>query len=104
MGTDDFSGFIFVYFLKVKSDAILVTKQFIADCAPFGEVRKLKWKHPVKCLRSDNGGEYIGHSFETLMRERSIKHKFSSPSSPHQNGIAERQWRTLFEMGRCLLI
>ena len=34
--TDDFSGFIFVYFLKAKRDAILATKQFFADCAPFG--------------------------------------------------------------------
>ena len=60
-------------------------------------------EQPVKCLRSDNGGEYISHSFETLMRERGIKHEFSSPNSPHQN-VAERHWRTLFEMGRCLLI
>ncbi|PIK60597.1 hypothetical protein BSL78_02441 [Apostichopus japonicus] len=33
-----------------------------------------------------------------------IRHETSSPYSPHQNGTAERQWRTLFEMGRCLLI
>ena len=41
--TDDFSGFIFVYFLMAKSDAILATKQFLVDCAAFGEVKKLKW-------------------------------------------------------------
>ena len=58
----------------------------------------------MKCLRSDNGSQYISHSFETLMRERGIKHEFSSPNSPHQNGVAERQWGTLFKMGRCLLI
>ena len=28
----------------------------------------------------------------------------SSPYSPHQNGTAERNWRTLFEMGRSLLL
>lgn len=28
----------------------------------------------------------------------------SAPYSPHQNGSAERHWRTLFEMGRCLLL
>ena len=28
----------------------------------------------------------------------------SCPYSPHQNGTAERGWRTLFEMGRCLLL
>ena len=102
--TDHFSGFIFVYFLKAKSDAILATKQFLADCAPFGEVKHLNWKQPVKCLRSDNGGEYISHSFETLMREGGIKHEFSSLNSPYQSGVPECQWRTLLEMGRCPLI
>ena len=28
----------------------------------------------------------------------------SAPHSTHQNGTAERHWRTLFEMGRCLLL
>ena len=28
----------------------------------------------------------------------------SAPYSPHQNGTAERCWRTLFEMARCLII
>ena len=28
----------------------------------------------------------------------------SAPHFPHQNGTAERHWRTLFEMGRCLLL
>ena len=28
----------------------------------------------------------------------------SAPNSPHQNGTAERHWRTLFEMVRCLLL
>ena len=30
--------------------------------------------------------------------------KLSCPYSAHQNGTAERGWRTLFEMGRCLLL
>ena len=28
----------------------------------------------------------------------------SAPHSPDKNGTAERHWRTLFEMGRCLLL
>ena len=38
------------------------------------------------------------------MLKHQIKHEFSAPESPHQNGTAERSWRTLFEMARCLLI
>ena len=33
-----------------------------------------------------------------------IKHEKSAPYSPHQNGTAERSWRTLFEMARSLLL
>jgi transposase InsO family protein len=42
--------------------------------------------------------------FQDLLRKRAIKHETSCPNSPHQNGTAERYWRTLFEMARCLLL
>ena len=93
--TDDFSGAVSVYFLKTKSDTTLATKKFLADSAPYGR---------VKCIRSDNGTEYTSDNFQSLLREKGIRHETSSPYSPHQNGTAERQWRTLFEMGRCLLL
>jgi len=35
--TDDFSGVIFVYFLRSKSDAVEATEKFLADSAPFGK-------------------------------------------------------------------
>ena len=47
--TDDFSGGVFVYFLRNKSDTVAATERFLADSAPYGEVR---------CMRSDNGGEF----------------------------------------------
>lgn len=93
--TDDFSGAVAVYFLKNKSDTTLATKKYLADSAPYGS---------VKCIRSDNGTEYTSETFQALLREKGIRHETSSPYSPHQNGTAERQWRTLFEMGRCMLI
>ena len=93
--TDDFSGAVSVYFLKTKSDTTLATKKFLADSAPYGR---------VKCIRSDNGTEYTSDVFQSLLREKGIRHEMSCPYSPHQNGTAERQWRTLFEMGRCLLL
>ena len=93
--TDDFSGAVFVYFLKNKSDTVQATEKFLADCSPYGQ---------VKCMRSDNGTEFTSNCFQTLLRERGIKHETSSPYSPHQIGTAERHWRTLFETGRCLLI
>lgn len=39
---------------------------------------------------------------------RLIKHRIrqetSAPYTPHQDGTAERNWRTLFDMARCMLI
>ena len=93
--TDDYSGVVFVYFLKNKSDTVEATERFLADSAPFGK---------VKCLRSDNGSEFTSRTYESLLRKHCIRHDTSAPYSPHQNGTAERYWRTLFEMGRCLLI
>ena len=92
---DDFSGAVFVYFLRNKSDTVDATERFLADSAPYGK---------VKCMRSDNGGEFTSVNFEALLRKNRIRHDTSAPYSPHQNGTAERHWRTLFEMGRCLLI
>ena len=73
--TDDYTGTIFIYFLKNKSDALQATEKFLADAAPYGQVFR---------LRTDNGGEYVSNMFKTLMIKNKIKHEFSAPYSPHQ--------------------
>ena len=92
--TDDYSDASFVYFLQNKSDIVRATEKFLADSAPFGV---------VKCIWSDNGKEFTCNAFESLLRNNRIRHETSAPYSPHQNGMAERHWRTIFEIGRCLL-
>lgn len=108
--TDDFSGNIFTYFLKERSDATCATEKFLADIAPYGKVRTLSFHEDiflsgdVKRVRSDNGGEFTSNKFSDLLVRNRIKHEKSAPYSPHQNGTAERSWRTLFEMARSLLL
>ena len=92
---DDFTGLFVVYFLKQKTDSIAATEKFLADTAPYGTVKR---------LRTDNGTEFSNSEFRTLLIKNRIKHEFSSPYSPHQNGTVERSWQSLFEMARCLLI
>ena len=58
----------------------------------------------VKCLRTNNGTEFISEPFQRLNVLNRIKHRQSAPYSPHQNGTTERSWRTLFSMARCLFI
>lgn len=93
--TDDYSGAMSVYFLKKKSDAVTATEKFLADASPYGK---------VGCIRSDNGTEFTCGDFQRLLRRNKIRHETTAPYSPHQNGTAERGWRTLFEMGRCMLV
>ena len=54
-------------------------------------------------LRSDNGGEYISRSFRDYCKTTGIVQQFTAPYTPQQNGISERDGRTIMDMTRCLL-
>ncbi|GJS69001.1 putative RNA-directed DNA polymerase [Tanacetum coccineum] len=56
----------------------------------------------LKCIRTDNGGEYIG-PFDAYCREHGIQHQKTPPKTPQLNDLAERMDRTLVERVRCLL-
>lgn len=77
---------MFVYFLKQKSDTVKAIEQFLADIAPYGMVKR---------LRSNNGTKFTLNEFKSLCVRNRIK-QFTAPYSLHQNGTAERGWRTLF--------
>ena len=55
-------------------------------------------------MRTDNGGEFLSHEYESILIDNKIKHETSAPYYTHQNRTVERAWRTLFDMARCLLI
>ncbi|GKC56778.1 putative RNA-directed DNA polymerase, partial [Tanacetum coccineum] len=92
---NDHSRKVWVYTLKTKDQVLDVFKQFHAL------VERQTWKK-LKCIRSDNGGEYIG-PFDAYCREHRIQHQKTSPKTPLLNGLAERMNRTLVERVRCLL-
>ncbi|KAG9454908.1 hypothetical protein H6P81_007812 [Aristolochia fimbriata] len=56
----------------------------------------------VKCLRTDNGGEFTGRDFKDFCKNEGIVRHFTTPGTPHQNGVAERMNRTLLERARCM--
>lgn len=74
-----------MYFIKRNSDTLTATEKFLANTTPYGE---------VKCIRLDNGGEFISQKFKSLLQKNKIKHEMFAPHSPHQNAMAERHWRT----------
>ncbi|WVZ03005.1 hypothetical protein V8G54_023811 [Vigna mungo] len=56
----------------------------------------------LKCIRTDNGGEYCG-PFDAYCRQYSIAHEKTPPKTPQLNGLAERMNKTLIERVRCML-
>jgi hypothetical protein len=58
----------------------------------------------IKCLRSDNGTEYLCKEFESYLEKHGIKHEMTVAYTPEQNGVPERRNRTLVEMARCMMI
>lgn len=58
----------------------------------------------IKCLRSDNGGEYDRSEFKALCAVEGIKMLRTVPGKARQNGVAERMNRTLSERARSMRI
>ena len=56
----------------------------------------------VKCLRSDNGGEYIDGGFSEYCAVQGIRMEKTIPRTPQQNGVAKHMNRTLNERARSL--
>jgi hypothetical protein len=57
----------------------------------------------VKNIRSDNGSKFRNTQVEEFLDEEGIKHELSTPYTPQQNGIIERNNRTLIEAARTML-
>jgi hypothetical protein len=93
---DEFSGWFSVYFMKNKSE---VPNHF----ETFNAFVKNQVSSNIKTLRSDNAKEYFSERFSTRLAELGIIHESSAPYCPQQNGIAERENRTLMEMARAMI-
>ena len=93
---DDFSRKIWLFVMKEKSEAF--TK--FRDWCKAVETEKGK---SLKCLRTDNGLEFLSSQFDDFCKERGIKRHRTVPNNPQQNGVAERANRTLLERVRCML-
>ena len=47
----------------------------------------------IKCLRSDNGGEFVSNEFYSYCEENRIKRQFSAAYTTQQNRVVERKNR-----------
>jgi transposase InsO family protein len=93
---DDFSRFTWVFFLQDKSETQGTLERFLRRAQNEFELK-------VKKIRSDNGSEFKNLLVEEYLEEEGIKHEFSAPYTPQQNGVVERKNMTLIDMARTML-
>ena len=93
---DDYSRYVVAYFIVSKSE---VYDKFI----DYKALMENQLDTKIKCIRTDNGGEYINKKFASLCRHAGIIHQTTVPYSPQQNGLAERMNRTLMERAKSMM-
>ncbi|KAJ0778941.1 putative RNA-directed DNA polymerase [Helianthus annuus] len=93
---DDFSRYVWLDFMKEKSEVFEKFKLFQAEA-------ERQTGNKIQCLRSDNGGEYLAHNFDKYLREHKIRRQLTCPNTPQQNGVSERKNRHLAETCRSII-
>jgi transposase InsO family protein len=93
---DDYSRFTWVFFLQEKSQTQDTLKGFLRRAQNEFGLR-------IKKIRSDNETEFKNSQIEGFLDEEGIKHEFSSPYTPQQNGVVDRKNRTLLDIARSML-
>ena len=93
---DDFSRFIWIYFLRLKSKTSQVINEFIKHI-------ELSLKKNVRKIKSDNGAEFKNKVLDTFFANKGISHNFSSPYTTQKNGVVEKRNRSLCKAARTML-
>ena len=89
----DYSRKDWVYFMKANSEVFGYFQEFKA-------MVEKETCLQIKCLQSDNGGEYTSHAFlDFLKRNGIVRHK-SCRYTLQQNGVAERKNHHIAEVAR----
>jgi transposase InsO family protein len=58
----------------------------------------------IKCLRSDNGGEFTSKEFMDYFSNHGIKRRFFVARTCQQNGVVERKNMIVQEMSQTMLM
>nr|GEY79564.1 retrovirus-related Pol polyprotein from transposon TNT 1-94 [Tanacetum cinerariifolium] len=93
---DEYLRYTLVYFLKKKSQAPKMIMYFIRMVENQNDVK-------VKQIKTNNGTKFRNYELHRFCNDKEISQNFSSPYTPEQNGVAERNNRTLIEATRTML-
>ncbi|GJR86442.1 retrovirus-related pol polyprotein from transposon TNT 1-94 [Tanacetum coccineum] len=94
---DDYSRFTWVKFLASKDEVPDFTIKFL-------KMIQVRLNAHVKNIRTNNGTEFVNQTLHSYYESVGISHETSVARSPQQNGVVERQNRTLVEAARTMLI
>jgi transposase InsO family protein len=94
---DDYTRMTVVCFLKNKSEAF-------ENFKIYKEMVENELDSRIKCLRSDNGGEFTSKEFMDYCSNHGIKRQFFVARTPQQNGVVERKNRTVQEMAQTMIM
>lgn len=94
--TDDFSRLVSAYFMRHKSELQACFRKYKSQMEVLSGCK-------IKRVCSDNGGDYTSNKFNEFLADCGIKHEYTVPYTPQQNGLAERMNRNLVDMARCML-
>ncbi|GKF69261.1 retrovirus-related pol polyprotein from transposon TNT 1-94, partial [Tanacetum coccineum] len=94
---DDYLRFTWVKFLRSKDE----TPEFVTN---FLKQIQVGLNKTVRFIRTDNGTEFVNQVMSEYYEVVGIFHYKSVPRTPQQNGVVERQNRTLVEAVRTMMI
>lgn len=63
---------------------------------------KTQFKSVIRNIHSNNGGEYISDAFRSHLNQAGILQQLTCPSTPEQNGVAERKNHHIMFVVQCL--
>ena len=79
-----------------KSEAPDTLKSFLQHISDMG--------HTVHTLRIDNDSVFLSETFQNICRSENIRIQRTAPHAHHQLGRQERQWRTITEAVKAMLL
>lgn len=93
---DDYSLYTWFYSLRAKSE-------FYSLFVGFQKLVKNQLPRKIKVFQSDGGGEFVNRVLATHLGQHGIKHLFSCPHTPQQNGTPERKHIHLVVLGLSMI-